>query len=77
MIDVIAVLEQFLLQSLFQFEAFFADLRQAVDRIHHQMIAIQIVQHRHIKGRGDRALFLIAAYMNIFMVAAPISEPMD
>jgi hypothetical protein len=60
-INVLFVLDKLVLELLFQIDALTAGLRQAVNGVHNQVEAVQIVQHRHVKGRGDGAFFLVAA----------------
>ena len=52
-------------------------LRQAVDGVHHEVEAIQVVQHRHVEGRGDGALFLVTADVKVAVVGAAVGEPVD
>ena len=54
------MLDQLVLELLFQEEdALFADLRQAVNGVHHEVETVQISQHRPVEGRGDCTLFLV------------------
>jgi hypothetical protein len=53
LVDVLLVLDELVLELLLQLDALVAGLRQAVDGVHHEMEAVEIVQHRHVKGRGD------------------------
>jgi len=57
-IDIAFVLDQFIAQLLLQINAPAAGLRQTIDGVHHQMEAVQIVQHRHVERGGDRPLLL-------------------
>src|SRR5450759_2227370 len=52
-VDVLLVLDELVLELLLQMKALLACLRQAVDRVHHKMEAVQIVQHRHVEGRRN------------------------
>ena len=63
--------------GLLQVDALVAGLRQAVDGIHHEVEAVQIVQHRHVEGRGDGALFLVAADVDVVVVGAAVGQPVD
>src|ERR1700681_933442 len=76
-IDVLLVLDQLVAQLLLQVDACAAGLWQTVDGVHHEVKAVQIVQHGHIEGRRDGALFLIAADMNVVMVGAAVGQPVD
>src|SRR5260370_38002290 len=37
-----------------------AERWHSIDDVHHEVIAIDVVQHRHVEGRGGRALLLVA-----------------
>ena len=76
-IDVLLVLDQLVLELLLQVDALVAGLRQAVDGVHHEMEAVQIVQHRHVEGCGDGALFLVAADVDVVVVSAAVGQPVD
>ncbi len=77
LVNVLRVLDELILELLLQIEALVAGLRQAVDGVHHQVEAFQIVQHCHVEGRRDRALFLIAADVDVVMVGAAVGQPVD
>jgi len=59
LVDVLPVLDQLVLELLLQLDALVAGLRQEVDDIHHEVEAVKIVQHRHVEGRGDSAVFMV------------------
>lgn len=63
LVDVRLVLDELVLELLLQIDALVAGLRQAIDRVHHEVKAVQIVEHGHVEGRGDGALFLVAAHV--------------
>ena len=48
---VLLVLDQFVLELLLPIEVLISGLPQAVNGVHHEMEAVQIVQHRHVEGR--------------------------
>ena len=50
---------------------------QAVDGVHDEVEAVQIVQHRHVEGGGDRALFLVAADVDVVVVRAAVGQPVN
>ena len=75
--DILLVLDQLVLELLLQVNPFGAGLRQAVDGIHDQMETVHIVQYGHVERRGDGAFFLVAADMNVIVVGAPVSQPVD
>ncbi len=41
------------------------------------MEAVDVVEHAHVEGRGRRALFLVAAHVDVVVVVAPVSEPVN
>src|SRR2546421_2428386 len=48
-----------------------------VDDIHHQVEAVEVVQHHHVK-RGRRCpLLLVAAHVEVIVVLPPVGQPMD
>ena len=49
----------------------------AVNDVHYEVEAVQIVQHRHVERRGDGALFLVAANVDVVVVGAAVGEPVD
>ena len=51
-------------------------LGQAIDRIHHQVEAVQVVHDRHVEGRRDRALFLVAPDVQV-AVGPAVGQPVD
>jgi len=75
--DVLLVLDKLVLELLLQVDALVAGPRQAIDGVHHEMEAVQIVQHRHIEGRGDGTLLLVAADMDVGVVGATVGQPVD
>ena len=76
-IDVLLVLDQLVLELLLQIDALVAGLRQTVDGIHHEMEAVQFVQHRHVERRGDGAFFLVAAHVDVVVIGASVGQPVD
>ena len=77
LVDVLLVLDQLVLELLLQVDALVAGLRQAVDGVHHEVEAVQVVQHRHVEGRGDGAFFLVAADVDVVVVGAAVGQPVD
>ena len=75
--DIHVVFLQFVHQLLFQASSLVAGLRHAVDGVHHKMKTIEIVQHRHVEGRRDRAFFLVAANMQVVVVGASVGQLMN
>jgi hypothetical protein len=77
LIDILLVLAQLVLELLPQVNALIAGLRQAVDGVHHEVKAVQIVQYRHVEGRGDGALFLVATAVDVAVVSTAVGQPVD
>ena len=75
--DVMRVFNQLIPDKLAEIGGARTQMRQAINHIFSQVEAIDIVEHRHVKGRGSGALFFKAAHVQIFLVSAPISELMD
>ena len=49
----------------------------AVDDVLDQVEPVHIVAHRHVEGRGGRALFLVAAHVEVAVVGPPVREPVN
>ena len=49
----------------------------AVDHVHHQVEAVQVVEHDHVEGRRGGALLLVAAHVDVVVVGAPVGEAVD
>ena len=43
--------------------------RHAVDHVHHEVEAVEVVQHDHVERRRGRALLLVAAHVEVGVVA--------
>ena len=54
-----------------------AELRQPIDRVAGQVKAIEIVQHRHVERRRDRAFFLVAAHVQVAVIRPAIGQPVN
>jgi hypothetical protein len=70
------VLNELVLHLLFQVVGLGTEIGDTIHYVHNQMETIQIVLHPHIEGCCDRALFLIAAHMQV-SVSPSIGEPMN
>ena len=64
------MLDELILHLLHEVGAAVAELRQAADRVDDEVKAVDVVQNAHIEGRGDGALLLVAAHMEVAVVAA-------
>ena len=51
--------------------------RDAVDDVHDEMEAVEVVEHHHVERRRRRPLFLVAAYVDVVVVRPPVREPVD
>jgi hypothetical protein len=49
--------------------------RQPLDGVQRQLVAVEVVQHHHVEGRGGGAFFLEAAHMDVGVVVAAVGEP--
>ena len=54
-----------------------AEPGHAVDHVHDQVEAVQVVEHDHVERRRGRALLLVAAHVEVAVVGAPVGEPVD
>ena len=70
------MLDQFVLKLLLKIGPLAPRPWHAVNGVHHEVKAIQIVQYCHVEGRGDRAFFLVAPDMDIPVVRAAVGKPM-
>ena len=76
LVDVVLMLNELVAHLLLQVGAFGTHARQAIHHILHQMKAVQIVLHSHVKGSRDGALFFVAS--NVQVVVGPaVGEPVD
>jgi len=70
------VLNQLVFHLLLQVCALGAQIRYAVNDVMHQVEAVKVVLHPHVKGRRDGALFLIAANVQV-AIGPGVGETMD
>src|SRR5437868_8011407 len=49
----------------------------AVDDVDDQVVAVDVVEHRHVEGRGRGALLLVPAYMQVVVAVAAVGEAVD
>ena len=75
-VDVMLVFDELVTHRLFQIRAFAAEMGQFVHDVLHQMEAIVVVLHTHVKRSGDRSLFLVAPDMQV-PVCSTVGQPMD
>ena len=75
--DVGAMLDEFILDKSFDVRLATAKLRHPVNYVVDQMKTVKLVAHAHVERCGGAAFFLIAAHVQIVVIAAPIRQPVD
>jgi hypothetical protein len=75
--NVILMFDELILKLLLQISTLGTQLRQAIDYVHDQVEAIQIVKYGHVEGGGDRALFFVSADVQVLVVGAAVSQPVE
>src|SRR6478735_2266477 len=48
-----------------------------VDHVHDQVVAVQVVQHDHVEGRGGGALLHVAADVEVVVPVPAVGQPVD
>ena len=76
-IDIVSMLNQFILCHLFHVCAARTELRQAVDDIDDEVEAIHFVQDRHVEVGGDGPLFLVAADMDVGVTLSAVGQAVN
>src|SRR5260370_37123171 len=51
--------------------------RYARDCIEGQLVAVDVVEHAHVKRRGCGAFLLVAAHVNVVVIVPPVGEPVN
>src|SRR5664280_3863100 len=64
-LDVAPVLHQLGRERALERVSRLAGLRQAVERRHHEVEAVEVVEHGHVERGRDRAFFLVAAHVDV------------
>ena len=75
--NVLLVLDELVANRLLSVGGARTQSGHAVDDIGDQVKPIEVVQHDHVEGSGRRALFLVAAHVQVVMIRAAIGQPMD
>src|SRR6185295_8802157 len=75
--DVLAMLDQLVAHALPQVCRLRAETRDVIDHGFDQMIAIEIVQHRHVERRRRGAFFLVTAHVQVGVAMTPVGQAMD
>ena len=72
--DIFVMLIKFVVHFLNYRCGFVAERGNELQCIFYKVIAVNMVLHTHIKGRGDGALFNVAAHVQVAVVAAVSKE---
>src|SRR3569623_2932677 len=75
--DVLMMLGQLVAHRLLEVGGAGTERRHAINHIYHQVIAVEIVAHHHVERRGGRAFLLVAAHVQVGVIAATIGEPVN
>src|SRR5688572_13865841 len=75
--NILLVFEPLIAHQLFDVRATPLEFWHAVNDIHNQMKAIQIVQDDHIEWCSSRTLLLVSAHVEVSVVCPPVSQPVD
>jgi len=73
---VMLVLDELVLHLLLQVGTLGTQMRQAINHVLHQMKAIQVILHPHIKCCRNRSLFLVATDVEV-AVGPAVGQPVD
>src|SRR5437763_4857215 len=49
----------------------------AIDHVHYEVEAIEVVEHDHVERRRGRPFFLVAAHVQVPVIRAAVGEPVD
>ena len=49
----------------------------AVDHVHHEVEAVEVVEHHHVERRRGGALLLVAAHVDVVVVGAAVGQAVD
>src|ERR1051325_2334174 len=75
--DVFAVIDQQIAHGLLHVRVARQQPRHAVDHVHDQVTAVEIVEHRHVEGRGRRPLLFVSADVEVLVVRAPVGQAVN
>src|SRR4051794_20688071 len=53
------------------------EVRYAVDHVHDEVVAVEVVHHDHVEGRGRGAFLDVATHVDVRVVGAAVGEPVD
>ena len=75
--DVLLVTNQPIEHFLKHMRANRLQLRYSLDNVHHQVKAVQVIQHHHIERGSCGSLLFVAAHVQVLVIRAPVCQPMD
>src|SRR5262249_6968916 len=75
--DELLVVDELVADRLFGVSGACPKLRNAVDHVAYQVEAIEIVQHAHVERRRGRALFLVAAHVDVVVARSAVGQPVN
>ena len=71
------MLGQLVTHHLLEVSLFIAKLRNPVDHVHHQMKAIKVIEHGHVKWSGGGTFLFVTTHVKIFMIGAAVCQAMN
>ena len=77
LVNVLPMLEQRIPNGLLCVGRASAELWEAINHVLHEMEAIELIEHHHVERSRGRALFLVAADVQIPVVLPAIGEPVN
>ena len=75
--DVGLVLDQPVLQALFQVGAFAAGLGKAVNDVDDQVKPVEVVENGHIERGGDRPFLFVSPNVEVAVIGSSVGQPVD
>ena len=76
-IHITPMLDELVSQELFEMPSDVAQPLDSVEHVASQVKPIELIEYRHIKGRGGRALFLVTSNMEIRVVGSSVCEAVN
>ena len=76
LVNVLLVLDEFVLHLLFQIGALGPQVRQPVHHVLNKVESVEIVLHPYVEGGRDRPFLLVAPDMKI-PIRSTVSQPVD
>src|SRR5215203_2691262 len=75
--DIFFVLNEFFAKRLLGIGAARPQIGDTVNDIAGEMETVEIIENDHVERRSRGAFFFVASYMQVRMVGAPVSKPMN